>query len=44
MRMTKSGAVLAVRPGFAGDDLTHKVWVSFRCRTGFASSYTLLVR
>ncbi|MDI6098902.1 hypothetical protein QLQ12_09850 [Actinoplanes sp. NEAU-A12] len=28
-----------------GDDgVARKVWVSFRCRTGFAPSYTLLVR
>jgi hypothetical protein len=26
------------------DGVTRKVWVSFRCRTGFVPSYTLLVR
>ena len=26
------------------DGLAHHVWVSFRCRTGWAPSYTLLVR
>lgn len=26
------------------DGVARKVWVSFRCRTGFAPSYTLLVR
>ena len=26
------------------DGVRHRVWMSFRCRTGFVASYTLLVR